>query len=267
MTAANSAARHHLPISRACASIAGTLARRHVGRETRDPSRHYIRIAAIRTHPGASVGPGRRTPSLHSATMTAIAAPPRVFSGIQPSGVAAHRQRSGRDPQLRRAAGPLRRDHLHRRLPRADEHATTRSALRRRTREMAADAPRARPRPEALHALRAVAPARGHRAHVALHDGHARVVARTDADLQGQAREPARRRQPRPADLPGPAGGRHRPLQGVARARRQGPGGAPRAVARDRARGSTRCTATRSRSRRRSSPRRRWCSAPTASAR
>ena len=47
---------------------------------------------------------------------------------------------------------------------------------------------------------------------------------------------PARRRQPRAAHLPGPAGRRHRHLQGVAGAGRQGPGGAPRAVARDRPR-------------------------------
>ena len=49
-------------------------------------------------------------------------------------------------------------------------------------------------------------------------------------------REPARRHQPRAADLPGPAGRRHRHLQGVARAGRQGPGRPPRAVARDRPR-------------------------------
>ena len=60
-------------------------------------------------------------------------------------------------------------------------------------------------------------------------------LAAADADVQGEAGQPARRRQPRAPHLPGPPGGRHRPLQGVGRAGRQGPGGAPGALARDRA--------------------------------
>ena len=62
----------------------------------------------------------------------------RTFSGIQPSGVAAHRQRPRRDPQLRPAPGRVRGDLLHRRLPRPDEHPRRRPAPRARTREMAA---------------------------------------------------------------------------------------------------------------------------------
>ena len=68
---------------------------------------------------------------------------------------------------------------------------------------------------------------------------------------------PARRHQPRPADLSGAAGRRHRHLQGLARAGRQGSGGPPRA---DRARSSARSTTDTARrfpSRRPSSPRRR----------
>ena len=105
---------------------------------------------------------------------------------------------------------------------------------------MAAGAARARPRPGALHAVRPEPPARAHRARLAARDGHAGQLARADADLQGEEAEPARRRQPRPADVPGPAGRRHRHLQGVARAGRQGPGRPPRAVARDRPGASTR---------------------------
>ncbi len=70
---------------------------------------------------------------LHSRAMTTELAPapapiaepaerPRIFSGIQPSGIAPPRQRPGRDPQLRAPAGRVRGDLLHRRLPRPDEH-------------------------------------------------------------------------------------------------------------------------------------------------
>ena len=63
------------------------------------------------------------TTEIAPAPAPVAAAPPRprIFSGIQPSGVAAPRQRPGRDPELRQAAVRVRGDLLHRRLPRADE--------------------------------------------------------------------------------------------------------------------------------------------------
>ena len=143
------------------------------------------------------------------------------------------RQRPGRDPQLRDAPVRVRGDLLHRRLPRADQHP-------RRGRDAPADArdggepARARPRPGAVHAVRPEPSPGAHRAHVAAGHGHAGELARADADLQGEEGQPARRHQPRAAHLPGPAGGRHRHLQGVAGAGGQGPGRAPRAVTRDR---------------------------------
>ena len=73
-----------------------------------------------------------------------------------------------------------------------------------------------------------------HRAGLAADDRDAGELARTDADLQGEEGQPAGRHQPRPAHLPGPAGRRHRHLQGVDGAGRQGPGRPPGAVARDR---------------------------------
>ena len=77
-------------------------------------------------------------------------------------------------------------------------------------------------------------------------------------------RQPARRHQPRAADLPGPAGGRHRHLQGVARAGRQGPGRPPRAVARDRPRVQQPLRRDVPRAAGASTPRRPSCSARTA---
>ena len=174
------------------------------------------------------------------------------------------RQRPGRDPQLRRAPGRVRGDLLHRRLPRADEPPRRRMPFARGRREMAASLLALGLDPDTLHAVRPEPSPRAHRARVAPRDGHAGELARAHADLQGEAREPARRREPRPAHLPGAPGGGHRHLQGDARAGRQGPGGAPRAVTRDRAARSTAATARHSPSRRRSTPRRPWCSAPTA---
>ena len=57
------------------------------------------------------------------APLEAPVARPRIFSGIQPSGHRPPRQRPGRGPQLRPAPVRVRGDLLHRRLPRADEHA------------------------------------------------------------------------------------------------------------------------------------------------
>ena len=208
-----------------------------VSRYTRHVSRSEGRLRS----------PASCRPSLHSPVMTietpAAAsvdgtpadAPPRIFSGIQPSGVAAHRQRPRRDPQLRRAAGPVRGDLLHRRLPRADEHATTRRCC-------------------------GVGPARWR--HRCSPSGSTRRAARCSCSRTGPRsrsstwlfttvtpvswleRTPTykEKRENQPDDLnhgllhlPGPPGRRHRPLQGVAGAGRQGPGRASRAVARDRA--------------------------------
>ena len=61
-------------------------------------------------------------------------------------------------------------------------------------------------------------------------------LGRADAELQGEERDQPRRRQPRAADVPGAADGRHRDLPRTPRAGRQGPGGPPGAGTRDRAR-------------------------------
>ncbi len=92
------------------------------------------------------------------------------------------------------------------------------------------------PGPEALHHLRSVGSARSHRAVLALQHRDAGRLAAADTDIQGEAPEPARGRQPRPADLPRPAGRRHRPAEGVAGADRQGPGAPSGAEPRDRPR-------------------------------
>ena len=74
--------------------------------------------------PAPRRGPGRRTQAAHLLRDPAVrAAPPG--------------QLPRRDPQLRRAAGGVRRDLLHRRLPRADEPARPGRAPPRSTREMA----------------------------------------------------------------------------------------------------------------------------------
>ena len=179
---------------------------------------------------------------------------------------AAPGQRPGRDPQLREAPVGVRGDLLHRRLPRAHEPARPRRAPDPDPRD---GAPRSSPSawtPSAAP-VRPEPPSRGHRARLAAHDRHAGQLAGAHADVQGEEAVPARRRQPRSADLPGAAGRGHRHLQGVARAGRQGPGRPPRALARDRAPLQHAATATRSPSRRRSSPRRPSSSARTASGR
>ena len=144
------------------------------------------------------------------------------------------RQRPGRDPQLREAPVGVRGDLLHRRLPRADEPPRPRRAPDPDARDgRVPDRPG--PGPRALHAVRPEPPAGGHGARLAADDRHAGQLAGAHADVQGEEAAAAGRRQPRTAQLPGAAGRRHRPLQGVARARREGPGGAPGAIAGDRA--------------------------------
>ena len=149
-------------------------------------------------------------------------------------------QRPGRDPQLRRSPEPrsgrgLRDDLLHRRLPRPHQQPRSRGPASPHARDGGL-ADRPRPGPEEVHALRAVGSAGGHRAVLAVQHRHAGRVAPAHAHLQGEAPEPARGRQPRPAHLPRAAGRRHRPVQGLAGAGRQGPGRASGAEPRDRAR-------------------------------
>ena len=167
------------------------------------------------------------------APVEAPAARPRIFSGIQPSGAPHIGNDLGRHPQLRQAPVGVRGDLLHRRLPRADEPPRPGPAAAPDARDGRRPA-RPRPGPGALHAVRPEPPTRAHRARLAAHDRHPGQLAGADADVQGEAPEPARRHQPRAADLPGPAGRRHRHLQGVAGARRQGPGRPPGADPRDR---------------------------------
>ena len=222
----------------------------------------------------AAPSSGRR---LHSRTMTTDVAPapaplaapsakPRIFSGIQPSGVVHLGNDLGAIRNYVRLQSEYEAIYCI-----VDYHALTSThdggVLRARTREMAASLLALGLDPE-----RCTLFVQSHRPeHTELAWLLATVtpvswLERTPT-YKEKKRHPARRRQPRPADLPGPAGRRHRHLQGVARAGRQGPGGAPRAVARDRPRLQHAATATRSPSRRRSSPRRRPSSAPTASAR
>ena len=159
--------------------------------------------------------------------------PPADLQRDPAVGRAAPRQRPRRDPQLRPAPGRVRHDLLHRRLPRADEPPRPGRAAGADARD-GGRAGRPGPRPGPLHPLRAEPPPRAHRARLAADDGHAGELARADAHLQGEAREPARRHQPRPAHVPGAAGRGHRHLQGVAGPGRQGPGRPPGALARDR---------------------------------
>ena len=176
------------------------------------------------------------------------------------------RQRPRGDPQLRHAPVGIRGDLLHRRLPRPDEQPRSGPAAPADGRDGGV-APRARPRPGPLHAVRPEPPAGAHGAGLAPVHRHAGQLARADPDVQGEEGQPARRHQPRAAHLPGPPGGRHRHLQGVARAGRQGPGRPSRARRARSSAPSTPATATRSRSPRPCSPRRPWSSAPMASGR
>ena len=145
------------------------------------------------------------------------------------------RQRPGRDPELRDAAVRVRGDLLHRRLPRPDQHPRPGPAAAPHAGD-GGRAARPGPGPGPLHPVRPEPPPRAHRARLAAVHRHAGQLARAHADLQGQDRQPARRREPRAADVPRPAGGRHRHLQGVDGSRGQGPGGAPRAEPGDRPR-------------------------------
>ena len=221
--------------------------------------------------------PGERR-RLHSRAMTTDLAPAPAPVGA-PARPAAHllrhpavrerpsRQRPGRDPQLRPAPGRVRGDLLHRRLPRADQPPTTRTLLRARTREMAASLLALGLDPDRCTLfVQSHRPEHTELAWLLMTVTPVSWLERTPT-YKEKKREPARRRQPRPAHLPGPAGRRHRHLQGVARAGRQGPGRPPRAVARDRPRVQRAATARRSPSRRRSTPRRRSSSARTASGR
>ena len=146
----------------------------------------------------------------------------------------ARRQRPGRDPQLRCAAGSVRVDLLHRRLPRPHDASTTPTACAARPARW-----RRRSWPWAWTRRKCTLFVQSHRPEVTeLMWLFATVtpveLAAAHTDLQGEARQPARRRQPRAAHLPRPAGRRHRPLQGVGGAGGQGPGGPPGAVAGDR---------------------------------
>ncbi len=214
---------------------------------------------------------------IHSAPMTVELMPspapaeapaprPRIFSGIQPSGIV----------HLGNDLGAIRNYVMLQYEYEAiycivDYHALTSThdpeAMRGPHPRDGRQPARAGPGPGALHAVRPEPPPRAHRADVAAVHGDARELAGADADVQGQDRQPARRREPRPAHVPGAAGGRHRDLQGLDGAGRQGPGGAPRAVARDRPRLQPPLRRTRSRSRRPSTPPRPSSWARTASRR
>ena len=214
---------------------------------------------------------------LHSRAMTTDLAPraapaeapaarPRIFSGIQPSGVVHLGNDLGAIRNYVRLQSEYEAIYCI-----VDYHALTSThdgdVLRQRTREMAASLLALGLDPELCTLF-----VQSHRPEVTelawlLATVTPGLVARADADLQGEARAAARRRQPRPADLPGPAGRRHRHLQGVARAGRQGPGRPPRAVPRDRPRLQPPLRRDVPRAARPSTPSRRPSSAPTASGR
>ena len=91
---------------------------------------------------------------------------PRIFSGIQPSGIVHLGQRPGRDPELRDAAVRVRGDLLHRRLPRAHQHPRPGAHAPAHPRDGREPA-RAGPGPGPLHAVRPEPPPGARRAHVA----------------------------------------------------------------------------------------------------
>ena len=220
--------------------------------------------------------PGERG-RLHSPAMMTELAPapapsaapverPRIFSGIQPSGIVHLGNDLGAIRNYVRLQRELRGDLLHRRLPRPDQHPRAGLAALTDARDGGVP-PGARPGSRALHPVRPEPPARAYRACLAVHDRDAGQLAGADADLQGKEAEAARRHQPRAAHLPGPAGGRHRHLQGLARPGRQGPGRPSRAEPRDRPDLQQPLRRDLPRSRRPSSPRRPPSSGPTASGR
>ena len=80
----------------------------------------------------------------------------RIFSGIQPSGRAAHRQLPRCGEELGRAAARVRVDLLHRRLPRDHGAVRARASCAQRRREMAVSLLAAGIDPATSHAVRAV---------------------------------------------------------------------------------------------------------------
>ena len=172
--------RHH--------SLPGSPRGKSGGDGSGDVSRH------ARAGPGpccfATLRPDDRRPRPRSCPRRGPAPRPRIFSGIQPSGIVHLGNDLGAIRNYVMLAVRVRGDLLHRRLPRAHEHPRRAGAADPdpRARRRAA---RPGPRPRALHAVRAEPPPRAHRARVAAGDGHAGELARADADLQGQDRAPS----------------------------------------------------------------------------
>ena len=202
---------------------------------------------ADRSAVGLAAGIAARV-ALHSRAMTTDVAPApaaasraspasdrAIFSGIQPSGASTSATTSARSGTTSALQSEYEAIYCI-----VDYHALTSThdaaVLRQRTREMAASLLALGLDPE-----RCTLFVQSHRPEVTELAWLLATVTpvswleRTPT-YKEKKREPARRRQPRPAHVPGPAGRRHRHLQGVARAGRQGPGGPPRAVARDRPR-------------------------------
>ena len=213
--------------------------------------------------------PGERR-RLHSRAMTTdlapapapIEAPVELLAHLLGDPATVHLGNDLAQSELCPAPVRVRGDLLHRRLPRADEHPRPGRDAEPHPRDGGVAArPRARPRP--LHAVRPEPPPGGHRARLAAGDGHPGQLAGADADVQGEEGDPARRHQPRAAHLPSPPGGRHRHLQGLAGSRRSRPG-AHLELSREIVRAFNNRYGARSPSRRRSTPRRRSYSEPTA---
>ena len=203
-------------------------------------------------------------PSTATTALPAMSQRARVFSGVQPSGLPARRQLPRRVPQLHRDAGRLRRHLLHRRLPRPDVAPTTPSSsaatpTRWRSACWRSGSTRSERSSSASRTGPSTSSSCGSSSTV-----DAGALGRAHAVVQGEEAQPARRRQPRAADLPGAPGRRYRHLQRAAtcpsaRTRRRTSSWRARSCA-----PSIAATASTSSSRRRSSPTRPSSWAPTA---
>ena len=157
----------------ACGVLSGSL------RDLAGASRGRTARLTEARRPAGTLAPHDRHPDRRER------ARPRIFSGIQPSGIVHLGNDLGAIRNYVALQARVRGDLLHRRLPRADEPPRRRrpaqpdaARWRRRCSPWGSTRTRARFRPEP--------PPRAHRARVAALHGHAGQLGRAHADLQGE---------------------------------------------------------------------------------